>query len=122
LSGVEPESIDFKFKSPSGEELSIPMKYALWIEDQSILSSMLDPHGQPNMREIWIQRIMRATGFDDKTIRKFQAWKMSALITKWLLMNDINPANFLGEDQKEVSQQLSSIILSKPNSTSQTKN
>jgi len=47
---------------------------------------------------------------------------MSALITKWLLMNDINPTNFLGEDQKEVSQQLSSIILSKQNSTSQTKN
>jgi len=122
LFGKESESIDFKFKSPTGEIITIPMKYALWVEDQSLLTKLVDPHGQPNTRELWIQRMMIATGLDDKTIRKFPAWKMSALVTKWLLMNDVTPDRFLGEDQKEVSQQLSSIILSNQNLESQTKN
>lgn len=79
----------------------------------SLQNQKVDAMGKPNVQELWISRIVRdvltVTEENDKgkvvkqltdpEVRKMDRWELSALIAKWLAVNDVNPESFLGESQ-----------------------
>lgn len=97
--------IEVKLKSPlNGEIITYSIKPSLWIEDQSDQLKCLDQNKNLNMKDLWIIRITKMTGKAESEIRKLQSWEMSALLFKWLAINDVNPTSFLELSKEELEE------------------
>jgi hypothetical protein len=96
-----PYDIDFAWLDPATKKQHKgKMRKQRWIFDQSLQIKLVDPQGNPNLKELWIERIADTVeGITKEQIRKLDQFTMNVYIAKWLEYNDVTDASFLEASQ-----------------------
>jgi len=73
-----------------------------WMRDQQLNNeSLRADHQTINVEELWIKRLHEATGLEDTKLRTMDRRTFQMLLTKWLALNDVDPARFLEDTKPE---------------------
>jgi len=73
-----------------------------WMRDQQLNNeSLRADHQTINVEELWIKRLHEATGLEDTKLRTMDRRTFQILLTKWLALNDVDPASFLEDTKPE---------------------
>ena len=67
-----------------------------WVRDQQLSNeSLMADHETLNIQELWIKRLHEATGLEDTILRTMDRRSFQTLLTKWLMLNDVDQLSFL---------------------------
>ena len=81
----------------SGETKIYTIKEISWVRDMQITNECLNAdHQSVNQTELWIRRLQEATGEEDTTLRNMDRRTFEMLVLKWIEINDVDRAAFLG--------------------------
>jgi len=73
-----------------------------WVRDQQLNNQSLNAdHETLNVLELWIKRIHEATGVEDTELRNMDRRTFQTLLTKWLILNDVDQLTFLEDSKTE---------------------
>jgi hypothetical protein len=100
-----PFDIEFSWNDPATKKQhTAKMRKQRWIFDQSLQLKLVDPQGNPNLKELWIERIADTVeGITKEQIRKIDQFTMNVYIAKWMQYNDVTDASFLETSQSSKS-------------------
>ena len=81
----------------TGESKTYTVKEISWVRDMQITNECLNAdHQSVNQAELWIRRLHEATGEEDTVLRNMDRRTFETLVIKWLEINDVDRAAFLG--------------------------
>ncbi|MCZ6583055.1 MAG: hypothetical protein O6761_07800 [Thaumarchaeota archaeon] len=80
----------------TGEHTVYTFQPITWMRDQQLSNeSLLADHETINVNELWIKRLHEATGLDDTELRTMDRRTFQTLLTKWLILNEVDSTSFL---------------------------